>query len=112
MFLRRHHLAEGFVQPVGQEDRVVAEALVAALWKDEHAVDAALELFRMAVGPDDRESADEMRGEGRLRPALPEFALDAFDRRAKIPVVAAPARRIDAGRAVKRVDAKPGIVGE
>ena len=44
--------------------------------------------------------------------ALLEFAFDALDRRAEIPVFAAPTRRIDARRAVQRVDAKPGIVGE
>src|SRR3546814_6919427 len=55
------HLAEGLVAAIGQEDGIVAEPLVAARRPDERAVDPAFEPFDMAVGPGERERADEMR---------------------------------------------------
>ena len=55
------HLAEGAVEAVGQEQRVVAEAVVAARRPDDDAIDAALEVLDMAVGPGQAERGDEMR---------------------------------------------------
>src|SRR3546814_20501373 len=55
------HLAEGLVAAIGQEDGIVAEPLVAARRPDERAVDPAFEPFDMAVGPGERERADDMR---------------------------------------------------
>src|SRR5512143_3950443 len=54
------HLAEGLAAALGQEDRVVAEAALAARRPDEAPVDMALEALDMAVGPGERERADEM----------------------------------------------------
>src|SRR5437899_10567384 len=59
LFLARH-FAEGAAVAIGQEHRVVAEALRSARRPDERAVDARLELLDMAVGPRDAERRDEM----------------------------------------------------
>src|SRR4051812_3462287 len=56
----RLHLAEGLLMPCRHEDRIVAEAVLAARRPDEGAVDAAFEPFAMAVGPAQGEGADEM----------------------------------------------------
>src|SRR5688572_10895523 len=53
------HLAEGDVVAERLEQRVVAEAAGAALLVDDLAVDPGLEQFAMAVGPAQRERADE-----------------------------------------------------
>mgnify|MGYP003343829832 CR=1 FL=1 len=55
------HFAEGFGAVVGQEHRVIAEAIAPTRRPDERAVDAAFKPFDMAVGPGERERADEMR---------------------------------------------------
>ena len=54
------HLAEGLGLTIGQEQRVVAEAEIAA-WRPHHgAVDRRLELLGMAVGPGDAQRRNEM----------------------------------------------------
>ena len=65
---------------VGQEQRIVAEALVAARRPGHDAVDAAFELLDMAVRPGETQRGDEMRAPllGRLGAALDQQRLDAF----------------------------------
>src|SRR6266850_603809 len=55
------HLAKCKIKSVGEEHRIVAEALLAARRPDQRAVHPALEFLKMAVGPGDGEHRDEMR---------------------------------------------------
>src|SRR6185312_7731506 len=55
------HFAEGALESIRLEQRVVAEAPVAARRRHDDAVDAALEFFQMSVGPGKTERSDEMR---------------------------------------------------
>src|SRR4051812_8810662 len=54
------HLAERPVVTVGQEHRIVAEALVAARRPDQHAIDAGLEFLHMVVRPGNAQRRDEV----------------------------------------------------
>ena len=93
------HLAEGARMAVRQEDRIVAEAGAAARRPDQRAVDAAFELFEMAVGPGEAERRDEMRLalRGLGRAALLQQALDPRHRGGEILARPGPARRMNAG---------------
>ena len=73
-----------------------------------------LEFLDMAVRPGDAERRDEMRAAlvGRGRAALAELVFDALHGVCEILVRTGPARRIDAGLAVERVDREAGIVRE
>jgi hypothetical protein len=107
------HLAEGRVVSVGQEHRIVAEAGGAARRPDQRAVDARLEFLEMAVGPGDAQRRDEMRARcSGVARRVPAAGVRSASSRGEILVLAGPARRIDAGRAVERVDHQSGIVGE
>src|SRR5262245_6503233 len=55
------YLAKSLVPAFGQEHRVIAEAPFAAGRPDERPMHLAFEILDMAVGPGDREHADEMR---------------------------------------------------
>ena len=108
------HLAEGARVSVGQERRIVAEAGGAARRPHQRAVDARLDLLEMTVGPGDAQRRDEMRLAlvRRRRAALLQQAFDPRHRRGEILGRASPARRIDSGRAVERIDHEAGIVGK
>ena len=111
VFALRLHLAECFLVAVRHEHRVVAEALVSARRPDEFAVDPAFEIFDVAIGPGKRKTADEMGA--RVECALlDETEAHALHREVEILLRACPARRIDARRSAKRLDAKAGIVGK
>ena len=111
LFLRTH-LAEGALMAVRAEDGIVAEPSRPTRRKDEGSVHPALEGFHRAVRPGERQHADESRPPRLRRAPRFKFALDAGHRGAKILALARPSRRIDPGRALERLDAKPGIVGE
>ena len=110
-------LASGSISPkvcvmaVGHEDRVVAEAVCAARRPHQGPVDLAFDGLDMAVGPGERQRADETCAAVVRLPTLPSRRPAPW-RRAKSALRARPARRIDAGRAVQRRDREPGIVGE
>src|SRR3954454_15794801 len=109
MLLDRHHLAEGFIVSIRAKDRVIAEAFRATRREDQFAVDAALELLNMPVGPGDAERGHERGTKRGPRGAGREFALDLAHRRAEIAGVPGPTGGIDAGRAVERLDAEARI---
>src|SRR5690349_3689678 len=109
----RFDLAEGPLIAIGDEHRVIAEAVRPARRPDERAVDAALEALDRTVGPGDRQRADKVR----VMPAVGTRGLDfvphAHHRAVEVAVailVLGPARRVDAGAAVKRIDAEPAVV--
>ena len=61
MFFLCAHLAECLVEAVGQEERIVAEAFIAARRPDDGAIDAAFETLDMTVGPGKAQRGNEMR---------------------------------------------------
>src|SRR3546814_7379322 len=85
---------------------IVAEPLVAARRPDERAVDPAFEPFDMAVGPGERERADEMRVAAGVGAGVAQPGFDAAHRFVEIApgLGFGPARREDAGLTVERVE--------
>src|ERR1700688_755606 len=55
------HFPESEIISIGQEHRVIAEALVATRRPNQRAVDAGLEFLDMAVRPGDAQRRDEVR---------------------------------------------------
>src|SRR5262245_1375561 len=100
------HLAKGAVVAIGQEHRIVAEARGSTWRPHQRAVDARLELLDMAIRPGDAERGYEMRAalRGHRRAACAQLVLDLLHGVAKVARLAGPARRVDAGRAVERID--------
>src|SRR3954464_8142345 len=100
------HLAERKSESIGKKHRIVAEALTPARRPDERAVHAPLEFLHMAVRPRDGEHGDEMSLAFLRREAiaLAQAGLDLLHRLAKVLRLARPARRIDAGCAIERID--------
>ena len=60
MFFLRAHLTERAVEAVGQEERIIAEAFVAARRPDDGAVDAAFEVLDMTIGPGKAQRGNKM----------------------------------------------------
>ena len=104
---------EGLVHAVGDEDGIIAEAVIAARRKGEMPMHFAFESF--ASRPDGMRQRQARR---RIWPRqivgalFPQFVFDARHGDAEILGRSRPARRIDARRAVQRIDPKPGIIGQ
>ena len=113
-FLVGAHLPEGALKAVGLEQRIVAEALLAARRPHRDAVDAALEFFHVAVRPGETERGDEMAAPlfGRFRAALDQQRLDFVHGETEILVGSGPARRMNAGLAAERIDHQAAVVGK
>ena len=98
---------------LGNEDRVVAEAVSAAGRKGECPIHAPLDGLAMTVRPAERERTDEIgRRANRFAPARRKFRLDTRHRHPKFFSRPRPSGRIDAGRAVERRHDEAGIVGK
>jgi hypothetical protein len=93
------------------EDRVVAEALAAARRPDDQdAVDPAFEGLDMAIGPAERQRADEMRVAAGFGALFDQPVMDPAHPLGEVaaPVLElGPARREDAGLAAQCLDAQP-----
>src|SRR6266446_5234363 len=114
VLLLARHLTEGSCKAVGLEHGVVAEAIGAARRPNQGAVDSCLEFFHVAIRPGHAQRRDEM-GAAIVRlesVALAQHAFDFLHGVAKILFRARPARRMDAGRAVERLDREARIVRE
>ena len=61
VFFLGAHLAEGLIETVGLEHRIVAETTLATRRPDGGAVDCGLKLFEMTVGPGQTQRGDETR---------------------------------------------------
>ena len=61
VFFLRVHFTEGARMAIGQENRIVAEAFIAARRPDINSIDAAFGLFQMPIGPGHAQGRDEMR---------------------------------------------------
>ena len=114
MFLLVRHLAEGAGVAAGQEHGIVAETFLAARRPDEDAVDLGLEFLDVSVGPGEAQRADELRlaSAARKRAALAQLVFHRLHGAAEVLVGPRPARRIDAGITIERIDGQPGIVRE
>src|ERR1700722_17035911 len=97
---------------VREKDWIVAKSGRPPRREDQDPVHPALESLICAIWPGERQDADESRPPRRRRPARLELALDAAHRGVKVLRGTRPARRVNARRPVKRLDAKPRIVGE
>jgi hypothetical protein len=109
MFPFRFDLAVAFEHAVGDEHRIVTEAVVALGRPDERTMHDAFDGFAMAVGPGKRQRADEA---GATIAFALEQIFDAPHGEIEILVGARPARGIDAGIAAQRIHREAGIVGE
>src|SRR5579863_6656132 len=112
VLLLRVHLAEGAAMAVRNKDRIIAEPGRSARREDEGPIHPTLESLDRPARPGQRQHADEGRPPRRPRGAGPEFPVDAGDRHAEVLCRARPPRRVNARRAVERVDAKSGIVAK
>src|SRR5579872_1020417 len=114
VFFDGSHLAKSASMSVGQKHRIIAEAGFPARRPYQCAVNARLDFFDVTVGPGDAKRGNEMRFALRRFPraALGQEPLDPAHRGVEIFGRSGPARRIDAGRAVKRFDDEAGIIGE
>ena len=94
MFFVDAHLAECGAEAIGTEQRIVAEALVAAGRPHRNAIDATFEILNVPIRPGNAESGNEMCTPlfRSLGTALDQQGLDAIHRRAKILVGSGPAR--------------------
>src|ERR1700732_564494 len=112
MLLVARHLAEGAGMPVGQKNRIIAEAGCSAWRPYQRAVDAALELFRVAVRPGHAQRAHEMRLAlvGPHGAVAAELVLDPAHGGSKILGLARPARRVNPRSAAERIDREAGII--
>ena len=106
VFVLRAHLAEGDVETVRTEQRVIAKAPVAPWQPYDDSVDATFEGFNVTVRPCEAESGDKMSTPPvrSSRALLDQQGLDAVHGRAKIPVGAGPARGMYAGLTAQRID--------
>src|SRR5690242_2034963 len=106
------HLAKGAVQAVRQKHGIVAETLVAAWRPYRDTIDTAFEILDVTVRPGEAQRGDKMRAPPRrlLGAEREHQIVDAGHRAGKIFVRSRPARRMDAGFAVKRIDAEARIV--
>src|ERR1700722_16209245 len=111
LFLRAH-LAERAVMVVRAKDRIIAKSGGPPRREDKDPIHSALESFVCAVRPGERQHTDESRSPRRRSRTRPEFSFDASHGGAKVFRWPGPSRRINARRPVKRLDAKPGIIGE
>src|SRR5690349_14127476 len=94
------HFAEGDVVAERAEDRVVAEAERAAFLVDDLALDPGLEQLAVAIGPAQRQRADEAGTAVALRIELAEHAVHReIEVAFAVAVLVGPARGVDAGRA-------------
>ena len=114
MFLLARHFAKCALKPVRKEHRIIAKPALATRRPDQRPVDLGVELFQVAVRPGDAQRRDKMRaplrrGDGT---AFTQFRIDHLHRVPEVLVRAGPARRVDAGITVKRIDRETGIVGE
>ena len=114
VFFFRVHFAESAVEAIGTKKRIVAEAFVATRWPHCNAVNTALELFDVPVGPGNAQRGDEMRAPlfGCFGAAFDQQCLNTVHGAAKILVGSRPARGMDAGLAAERIDHQSRIVGE
>src|SRR5260221_14137907 len=101
------HFAKSHITTLGQEHGIIAKTTLAARRPDERAVDLAFEILDMAVGPGNRQHADEMRAPPvRQSGALcRKLLFDIAHGKGEILGRSCPAGRIDAGIAVERIDA-------
>ena len=105
----RVYFGKSLVHAVGDEDGIIAEAMIAARRKGERAMHFAFEHPALARGQRDAKSADEFRGAG-AEPFVAQLVMDAGHGDAEVLGRSRPARRIDSRRAAQRIDAKTGIV--
>src|SRR5690606_27117840 len=111
VFRLRLHLAEGEFMAIGNEDRIIAEAVFATRRPGQFTIDTAFEIFDVSIRPGEGEAADEI-GAGVAQTRLDHAAPQLLESEIKIPCRAGPARGMDARRPVERVDAKAGIIGK
>src|SRR5262249_6426669 len=92
VFFFARHFAECMGKAVGQKDRIVPEALIAARGEYQDAVDARLEFLDVAVRPGDAKRRHEMRRAplGRYGAQLLQQQFDALHGAAKIFVRPGP----------------------
>src|SRR5690606_23314889 len=109
----RRHFSEGFGLAFGHEDRIVAEAPLAAWRPDKLTAHDPLETLDMPVRPGKRKHADEARPAVDL--AVPvclrlKAVLDLLHGEPEVFRGTGPAGRINAGRAGEPIAGEPGIV--
>src|SRR5262249_42569808 len=105
---------EGSLLAVRQKHRIVTEAAIPARRPYQRAANARFEVLGVAVWPCEAQRRDKMRPAAFWRgcAAQPQLLLDRFHGAVKIAIRTGPARRLNAGRAIERIDNKPRIIGE
>src|SRR4051812_31399675 len=97
VFLRRIDFGKSFVHAIGDEDRIIAEAMISAWRKCEMAMHLAFKSLGFAAGQRDTQGADEFRGAGG-QSFLSKFLVNASHGDAEILARSRPAGRMDSGR--------------
>src|SRR3546814_19777095 len=95
-------LAEGLASAQRLEHRIIAKALGPARRPDDDAVHPAFEAFDMAIGPGQRQCADEMGVVARFRPGAPHRFVDKPPGVAEVLALPRPAPRKHARTAPNR----------
>src|ERR1700722_3913112 len=112
MLFLRAHFAEGAFMAVRPKNRIVAKSGRPSRREDKDPIHSALESFVCAIRPGERQHANESRPPRRGSRARLEFSFHAGHGGAEVLGCAGPPGRINARRAVKRVNAEARIVGE
>ena len=106
MFFFARHFAKGSLLAVGQKHRIITKAEGAARWRYQRAGNARLEWLGVAIRPGQAQSRDKMRPAAfwRGRAAVAQLLFDRCHGAVKVAIRAGPARRVNPGRAVERLD--------
>src|SRR6202012_5715770 len=102
MLLRRVYLGKCLVHAVGDEDGIVAEAMIAARRESEMAMHLAFEYFGCARWHRHTQSADKFCAAGH-QPLVPQLVMNAVHGDAEILGWSGPTRRINPRRAIQRL---------
>src|SRR5690625_483492 len=92
MLLGRGHLTKGAAIAARYEDRIIAEASVAARWPHKLTLDPPLEHLDLSLRRGEGQGTDELRATiGRAS----QFAFDTAHRQSEVLIRTSPARGVD-----------------
>src|SRR5690606_39138174 len=110
----RLHLGKGKIMTVGDENRIITEALVTPRRPDGDPLDRAFKTFDMTIRPGEGQRADKARPARLWRHGafLLQLLLNLLHSKGKVLAGTCPAGREDTGRPAQSFNRKPRIIAE